>query len=98
MDGRLGTDTLVYNGTNTNDAFTVGATWQVSLNTRLVLNTAGIEILTLEGLGGDDRVNLAGTGNIDISGQEIKLGGKTINSHVETIFLDAQGGNDLHHL
>ena len=56
MDGRLGTDTLVYNGTNTNDAFTVGRRMQqVSLNTRLVLNTArDHETTPSRALGGDD--------------------------------------------
>jgi hypothetical protein len=54
-----------------------------------------VEILTLEGLAGDDSVRLSGSGDIFISGQKIKLGGMTINAHVETTYLTASGGSDL---
>jgi hypothetical protein len=94
VDGGDGNDTLVYNGTATNDTFTIGSAWEVQLNSRLVLHTAGVEVLTLEGLAGDDRVNLSGSGEIDISGQVIELNGKTINSHVEATYLDASGPDD----
>lgn len=51
-------DTLVYNGTAANDAFVVGAAGQINLNTRLVVNTANIEVLTMEGFAGDDTFTL----------------------------------------
>ena len=57
-DGAGGTDTLVYNGTAANDSFTIGNAGEVNLNSRLVLNTAGVEVLTLEGLDGDDTFTL----------------------------------------
>jgi hypothetical protein len=57
-NGAGGMDTLIYNGTAVNDAFTIGAAGQVNLNTRAVLNTLGVEVLTLEGLGGDDTFTL----------------------------------------
>jgi hypothetical protein len=94
-NGAGGTDTLVYNGTATNDSFTIGAALQVNLNSRVVLNTTAVEVLTLEGLDGDDRVDLSGSGNIVISGQVINLGGTIINSHVEATYLTASGTNDL---
>src|SRR5262249_41593624 len=54
VNGAGGMDELVYNGTNTNDSFTIGGAGQVTLNSRLVLNTTSVEVLTLEGLNGDD--------------------------------------------
>lgn len=65
VDGGLGADTFTYNGTAANDAFTVngagaiGDAGQVSLNTRVIVNTIGVETLTLEGLAGDDLFTLA---------------------------------------
>jgi hypothetical protein len=58
VDGSGGTDTLVYNGTAANDTFTVGAAGQVNLNSRVAVNTTGVEVLTLEGLNGDDTFTL----------------------------------------
>jgi hypothetical protein len=57
-NGGLGIDTLVYNGTPANDSFTIGTVGQVNLNSRLVLNTTGVEVLTLEGFAGDDTFTL----------------------------------------
>lgn len=57
-DGAGGNDTLVYNGRAVNDRFSIGAAGQVNLNSRLVVNTARIETLTLQGLGGDDTFTL----------------------------------------
>jgi hypothetical protein len=57
-DGAGDTDTLIYNGTAANDAFSVGAAGQVFLPSRLVLNEANIEVLTLEGFAGDDTFTL----------------------------------------
>ena len=49
----------MYNGTAANDTFTIGSCWgRVNLNSRLVLNTTGVEVLTLEGLDGDDTFTL----------------------------------------
>jgi len=54
-DGAAGSDTLVYLGTDANDTFRVpNAAGNVALNSRLVVTTAGIETLTMEGLLGDD--------------------------------------------
>jgi hypothetical protein len=64
VDGGGDTDTLVYNGTAINDSFIItgagspGGAGQVSLNSRLPLNTIGVETLTLEGLSGDDTFTL----------------------------------------
>jgi hypothetical protein len=57
-DGLSGNDTLVYNGTVANDDFTIGVAGEVSLNTRVVLNTNDVEVLTLEGFDGDDSFTL----------------------------------------
>ena len=54
-DGAGGSDTLAYFGTNANDVFRVpNAAGNVALNSRLVVTTAGVENLTMEGLLGDD--------------------------------------------
>jgi hypothetical protein len=53
-EGAGSNDTLVYTGSDVNDSFSIGAAGQVNLNSRLVVHTASIETLTLEGLGGDD--------------------------------------------
>lgn len=65
VDGAGGAaDNFTYNGTAANDTFTVngagaiGDAGQVSLNTRLIVNTTGIETLTLEGFAGDDLFTL----------------------------------------
>lgn len=64
VDGGLGADTFTYYGTAANDTFTVngagliGGAGQVNLNTRLLVNTTGVETLTLEGLAGDDLFTL----------------------------------------
>jgi hypothetical protein len=59
VDGGGGTnDTLVYNGTPTNDSFTIGTAGQVNLNTRLVLNETNVQVLTLNGFAGDDTFTL----------------------------------------
>src|SRR5207248_2417437 len=77
------------------DVFTISNTWQVNLNSRLVVNTANIEVLTLVGLAGNDRANLVGTtadDNITINGSAILLAGKTVNtSGIEDMRLDAHG-------
>src|SRR5262245_45121610 len=57
-DGAGGSDTLVYNGTAANDAFSVDAIGKISLNSRLAVNTANVEALTLEGFAGDDAFTL----------------------------------------
>ena len=86
-DGAGGTDTLVYNGTAANDSFTIGSAGEVNLNSRLVLNTAGVEVLTLEGLDGDDTftlvpaisasvystINLNGGGQASATGDRVYL-------------------------
>jgi len=54
VDGALGMDALIYYGTAVNDTFTVGGLGQVNLNSRLVVNSANLEALTLEGFDGDD--------------------------------------------
>jgi hypothetical protein len=57
-DGGGGIDTFIYNGTNANDLFTVGASPVVNLNARLGVATANVENLTLQGFAGDDTLNL----------------------------------------
>ena len=87
--GGDGTDTLVYNGTAANDTFTIGAAGQVNLNSRLVVNTTGVEILTLKGFAGDDTftlvpaisasvyqtINLNGGGQASATGDRVYLVG-----------------------
>ncbi len=79
----------MYNGTNTNDSFTIGSAGQVNLNSRLVLNTNSVEVLTLEGLNGDDTftvvpaisgsvydtINLNGGGQASVGGDRVVLEG-----------------------
>ena len=88
-NGTIEGDTLVYNGTNTNDSFTIGVAGQVNLNSRLVLNTTSVEVLTLEGLNGDDTftvvpaisgsvydtINLNGGGQASVGGDRVVLEG-----------------------
>ncbi len=50
-------DTLVYNGTNGSDAFTVGFA-SIFLNARVVVATTDVESYTLRGKGGDDTFTL----------------------------------------
>jgi hypothetical protein len=96
-DGGTGTDTLVYNGTNANDTFTIDGTGNigdpglVQLNSRLTLNTASVEALTLEGFDGDDSftlkpaisasvyqlINLNGGGQASAIGDRVYLIGTT---------------------
>ncbi|MDY0166305.1 MAG: NF038122 family metalloprotease, partial [Thermoguttaceae bacterium] len=59
IDGETGDDTLVVDGTQNNDLFTVAA-GTVALNDRLVIDSPGIENLTLRGLDGDDTFDVAG--------------------------------------
>jgi hypothetical protein len=98
VDGGGGGDTLVYNGTPADDLFTVNGSGQVTLNSRLPVNTTSVETLTLQGLQGYDTVSLVGTGgndNIIITGQAVRMnGGITINASVEDIRLDALDGTD----
>jgi hypothetical protein len=89
VNGAGGMDELVYNGTNTNDSFTIGGAGQVTLNSRLVLNTTSVEVLTLEGLNGDDTftvepaisgsvydtINLNGGGQASAGGDRVVLQG-----------------------
>jgi hypothetical protein len=86
-NGSGGTDTLVYNGTAANDTFTIGSAGQVNLNSRVVLNTTGVEVLTLEGFNGDDiftlvpaisasiyqTINLNGGGQASATGDRVNL-------------------------
>jgi hypothetical protein len=86
-DGGSDTDTLVYTGTAANDVFTVGTAGQVNLNSRLVVNTTGVEELTLEGLAGDDiftlvpaisdsvypTINFNGGGQASATGDRVNL-------------------------
>jgi hypothetical protein len=87
-DGAGGTDTLVVNGTAVNDDFMILVGGEVDLNTRLVLNTANVENLTLEGLAGDDTFTLVpaisasvyGTINLNGGSQSSPLpGGDRVN-------------------
>ena len=87
VDGGTDSDTLVYTGTAANDSFTIGAAGQVSLNSRLVLNTIRVETLTLEGFDGDDTftlepaisesvyatINLNGGGQSSVTGDHVNL-------------------------
>ena len=57
-DGAGAADTLVVLGTAVNDTFTVDAAGAVGLNARLALRTTAVEVLTLEGLLGDDLFDL----------------------------------------
>ncbi len=100
------TDTLVYNGTAANDTFTIGGTDigtvdDVKLNSRLVLNTTGVEVLTLEGFAGDDTftlvpaisasvystINLNGGGQASVTGDRVFLVGTTGG---DNIFISGQ--------
>jgi hypothetical protein len=90
-DGVGGMDTLVYNGTAANDAFTIGSLGEVTLNSRLTVNTANVEALTLEGFDGDDTftlvppisasvyptINLNGGGQASATGDRVFLAGTT---------------------
>jgi len=86
-DGDGGADTLVVNGTEANDSFTIGAAGQVNLNSRLAVSTLTIETLTLEGFDGDDvftlvpeisasvyaTINLSGGGQASATGDRANL-------------------------
>ena len=54
-----GHDTVVVDGTQNNDVFTVTAT-SVTLNGQRPINETGVENLTLRGLNGDDTFNIPG--------------------------------------
>ncbi len=59
--GGGGTDGLVYNGTPGDDTFIVSATGAITLNNQLVVNTAAINNLTINDLGGNDTVRVFGS-------------------------------------
>jgi Ca2+-binding RTX toxin-like protein len=77
VDGGLGTDTLVYQGTDANDQFTVNGSaidLVTNLANHLDLIQTSVESLLLNGFGGDDSftVNATGqyTGGVGIHGGE----------------------------
>src|SRR5262249_51064598 len=94
VDGGTGEDELVYNGTNTNDSFTIGAAGQVNLNSRLVLNTTGVEILTLEGLNGDDTFTLVPAISGSVYSTINLNGGGQASVGGDRVILVGTGGND----
>jgi hypothetical protein len=100
-NGSGGTDTLIYNGTTGNDVFTVDNTvfpgaGQVNLNTRIVLDSINVEILTLEGGNGDDTftlvpaisdtvyqtINFNGGGQASSTGDRVFLKGTALNDDI----------------
>jgi hypothetical protein len=94
VNGGAGTDTFVYNGTAGNDVFTIGAAGQVNLNARLVVNTTGVEILTLNGLDGDDTFQLVPPISASIY-QIINLnGGGQASATGDRVILVGTGGDD----
>jgi hypothetical protein len=94
IDGGLGTDTLVYNGTALNDSFTIGAAGQINLNSRVVVNTTGVEILTLNGLAGDDTFTLVPSISASVY-QTINLnGGGQASATGDRVFLIGTTGDD----
>ncbi|WP_119272492.1 beta strand repeat-containing protein [Taklimakanibacter deserti] len=93
-DGAGGTDTLIYNGTGANDAFTIGTAGQVNLNTRAVLNTSGVEVLTLEGLGGDDTFTLVPAISASLYPTINLNGGAAASATGDRVNLIATAGSD----
>ena len=85
-DGAGAADTFIVHGTNIDDTFTVAALGAVSLNTRLSLHTVAVEILTLEGLLGDDLFDILpplptlvyDRVNVNGGGQSSALGDRTV--------------------
>jgi hypothetical protein len=100
VDGGLGVDTFTYNGTAANDTFTVdgagaiGGAGQIRLNTRLVVNTTGVENLTLEGLAGDDLFTLVPSISTSVFGILNFDGGAQASSSGDRVNLIGTSGND----
>jgi hypothetical protein len=93
-------DILVYNGTAANDTFTVdggggiGGAGQVRLNTRLPVNTSGVETLTLEGLAGDDLFTLVPSISTSVFQTLNFNGGAQASSTGDRVNLVGTSGND----
>ena len=94
---RGGTDTLVYNGTAANDSFTIGrAAGQVNLNSRLVLNTTGVETLTLEGFAGDDTFTLVPAISASVySTINLNGGGQASAAGDRVVLIGTAGADDI---
>jgi hypothetical protein len=93
-DGGVGTDTLVYNGTAANDSFTIGNAGEVTLNSRLVLNTTIVEVLTLEGLDGDDTFTLVPAISDSVYSTINLNGGGQASATGDRVFLIGTAGAD----
>jgi hypothetical protein len=97
VNGDVGTDTLVYNGTPNNDAFTIGVAGQVNLNSRLVVNTTGVEILTLNGFGGDDTFTLVPAVSASpYQTMNLNGGGQASATGDRVYLVGTSGADDIH--
>jgi hypothetical protein len=94
VDGGGGTDTLVCNGTPGNDQFVIGAAGQVSLNSRIVVYTARIEVLTLEGFDGDDSFTLQPPVSASVYPLINIHGGSQASALGDRVYLVGTAGND----
>jgi hypothetical protein len=98
-DGGGGTDALTYDGTAGNDTFTVDSAagaGTVRLNARLLLSTPSVEVLTAQGLAGDDaftlvpalslspyaRINFRGGGQASAAGDRANVVGTAGNDTI----------------
>ena len=94
-DGLGGVDTLVVNGTASNDSFSVDGSGRVSLNTRLAIDTAAIETLTLEGLAGDDLFTLVPAISASVFTTMNFNGGSQASATGDRVVLIASAGIDV---
>jgi len=94
-NGNAGMDELVYNGTVGNDDFTIGAAGEVNLNTRLVVNTAAVETLTLEGFDGDDTFTLMPAISASVYPTINLHGGSEASAIGDRVYLMGTPGDDM---
>jgi hemolysin type calcium-binding protein len=92
--GADGNDTLVVNGTATNDSFTVNAAGIIALNSRVPIGSTGVEILTLEGLDGDDTFTLQAPVGAGPYTTVNLLGGAQASIGLDRAFLVGTAGAD----
>ncbi|MDD4891110.1 MAG: hypothetical protein PHU85_14405, partial [Phycisphaerae bacterium] len=102
LTGTAGSDTITVNGTAVNDTISVAASSNVTLAGRAVIDPTSIESLAINGLAGDDQINVTG-GHAYSGGVTVEGGGPSASdvlyltgaaATVETVAVAPSGSNN----